>query len=44
MPKVSFNNKNKVFYTALKANVDQYFKEKNLRVTGNLALYSKTMV
>jgi linoleoyl-CoA desaturase len=44
MPKVTFNNKNKVFYTALKTNVDQYFKEKNLTTTGNFALYSKTAI
>ena len=44
MPKVTFNNKNKVFFTALKANVDQYFKEKNIRPTGNFSLYSKTIV
>lgn len=44
MPKVTFNNKNKVFYAALKANVDQYFREKKLRPTGNIALYSKTIV
>ena len=25
--KITFNNKNSVFYTALKANVDQYFSE-----------------
>ena len=44
MPKVSFNNKNKVFYSALKADVDKYFKEKKLRSTGNLSLYSKTAI
>ena len=44
MPKVTFNNKSKVFYTALKANVEQYFQQKNIRHTGNMALYSKSVV
>lgn len=44
MPKITFNNKNRVFYTALKANVDEYFEKNNLRTTGNWQLYSKTAV
>ncbi len=44
MPKVTFNNKNKVFYSALKANVDEYFQKQNIRHTGNMKLYSKTAV
>ena len=37
MPKVTFNNKNKVFYNALKLNVDQYFQINNINLpaTGN---------
>ena len=44
MPKVTFNNKNKVFYTALKANVDQFMQEKHIKPTGNWELYSKTLI
>src|SRR5882724_4966336 len=44
MPKVTFNNKNKVFYSALKANVDQYFQQQKIKHTGNMKLYSKTAV
>ena len=44
MPKVTFNNKNKVFYNALKVNVDQYFQTNNIRPTGNWQLYSKTLL
>ena len=44
MPKVTFNNKNKVFYNALKVNVDQYFQTNNIRQTGNWKLYSKTLL
>ncbi len=44
MAKVTFNNRNNVFYTALKAKVDNYFRENNLRKTGNWKLYSKTLI
>lgn len=44
MAKVTFNNKNKAFYNALKINVDKYFEANNLRKTGNWRLYSKTLV
>ncbi len=44
MPKVSFNNKNKVFFNALKSNVDQYFQANNLKTTGNWQLYLKTII
>ena len=33
--KVTFNNKNKVFFNALKAEVDAYFERNNLQKTGN---------
>jgi len=42
MSKVSFNNKNSVFYTALKESVDQYFTSHNFRKTGNWKLYIKS--
>ncbi len=44
MPKVTFNNKSKAFYNALKQNVDQYFQANNIKQTGNWELYSKTLV
>lgn len=44
MYKVTFNNKNKVFFNALKANVDQYFVNNNIRKTGNWKLYLKSAV
>ncbi|MEP7278121.1 MAG: acyl-CoA desaturase [Bacteroidota bacterium] len=44
MPKVTFSNKKKVFYNALKVNVDQYFQINNIRPTGNWKLYSKTLL
>lgn len=42
--KVTFNNKNKVFFNALKDEVDAYFERNGLKKTGNWKLYSKTMV
>ncbi len=44
MYKVTFNNKNKVFFNALKANVDQYFTDNNIKKTGNWKLYLKSVV
>ena len=44
MYKVTFNNKNKVFFNALKANVDQYFIDNNIGKTGNWKLYVKSAV
>jgi linoleoyl-CoA desaturase len=44
MPKITFNNKNKAFYNALKANVDDYFQQNNIKPTGNWQLYSKTLI
>ena len=44
MYKVTFNNKNKVFFNALKANVDQYFTDNNIQKTGNWKLYLKSAV
>ena len=43
MSKVLFNNKNAVFFSSLKASVDDYFKQKNVRKTGNWLLYTKTL-
>ncbi len=44
MPKVTFNNKNAFFFQSLKAEVESYFKENNLKKTGNTRLYIKTAV
>src|SRR5476651_1399602 len=42
MQKVSFNNKNSVFFNTLKEKVDSYFKSNNIKETGNYKLYIKT--
>jgi len=44
MAKVTFNNKNAIFYQSLKNDVDKYFKENGIRKTGNWHLYTKTIV
>ena len=44
MQKVSFNNKNSVFFNALKEKVDAYFKSNNIKETGNYKLYLKTIL
>jgi linoleoyl-CoA desaturase len=43
MAKVTFNNKNTVFFNDLKASVDGYFSTNNIRKTGNWKLYLKTL-
>jgi len=42
--KVTFNNKNKVFFNALKEEVDAYFDRNGIKKTGNWKLYLKTMI
>ena len=44
MPKITFNNKNNVFYTSLKASVENYFTSNNIKKTGNWKLYSKALI
>jgi linoleoyl-CoA desaturase len=44
MPKISFNNRNNIFFQSLKRSVDAYFAEQGLRKTGNWRLYSKTLI
>jgi len=44
MQKISFNNKNSVFFNALKEKVDTYFKSNNIKQTGNYKLYLKTIL
>lgn len=42
MSKVTFNNKNSVFYNALKTEVENYFSNQHLKKTGNWKLFLKT--
>jgi len=42
--KVTFNNKNRVFFNALKAEVDAYFDRNGIKKTGNWKLYTKTLI
>jgi linoleoyl-CoA desaturase len=42
--KVTFNNRNKVFFNALREEVDAYFERSGLKKTGNWRLYGKTMI
>ncbi|MBL7890297.1 MAG: acyl-CoA desaturase [Bacteroidia bacterium] len=44
MQRVSFNNKNSVFFNALKEKVDNYFKSNDIKETGNFKLYLKTII
>lgn len=44
MQKVSFNNKDSLFFETLKQKVDAYFKANNIRETGNFKLYLKTIL
>lgn len=44
MQRVSFENKNSVFFNALKEKVDGYFKSNDIKETGNYKLYIKTGV
>lgn len=44
MAKVSFNNKSSLFFNDLKQAVDQYFSANQIKKTGNVKLYMKTLV
>ncbi|MBK8087331.1 MAG: acyl-CoA desaturase [Chitinophagaceae bacterium] len=44
MAKVSFNNKSSLFFNDLKQAVDHYFSANQIRKTGNIKLYMKTIV
>lgn len=43
MPKITFNNKNNLFFQRLKEKVDLYFKTNNTVTTGNTSLYLKSI-
>ncbi|MBC8046052.1 MAG: acyl-CoA desaturase [Fimbriimonadaceae bacterium] len=44
MPKITFNNQNKVFFNSINARVEQYFKDRNLKKTGDKTLYFKSSI
>ena len=44
MPKITFNNSDNVFFQSVKRSVDNYFRSKNLKKTGNRKLYLKTWI
>jgi len=44
MPKITFNNSNNSFFQSVRKSVDNYFKTKNLKKTGNWKLYLKAWV
>ncbi|MFT3947319.1 MAG: acyl-CoA desaturase [Agriterribacter sp.] len=44
MPKITYNNRNAVFFTSLKKSVDRYFEQTGLKRTGNIHLYIKTVI
>jgi len=43
MIKVTYNNKNAVFFVSLKRSVDRYFEQTGLKKTGNIHLYVKSV-
>src|SRR6185295_2881410 len=43
MAKITFDNRNNLFYQNLKISVDQYFEKKGIRKTGDWRLYIKTI-
>jgi linoleoyl-CoA desaturase len=44
MAKITFNNKNSIFYSDLKKEVDLHFRKTQIQKTGNWKLYIKTVV
>jgi linoleoyl-CoA desaturase len=44
MAKISFNNQDISFYNEIKYKVENYFKENNIKSTGNFKLYSKALI
>ena len=43
MAKVTFNNKDSVFYDAVKQRVEEYFAKNNVSTSGNFKLYIKAL-
>ncbi|MBX2921935.1 MAG: acyl-CoA desaturase [Chitinophagaceae bacterium] len=44
MSKITYNNRNAVFFTSLKKSVDKYFEQTGNKKTGNIHLYIKSVV
>jgi linoleoyl-CoA desaturase len=44
MTKITYNNKNAVFFTSLKKSVDRYFEQTGIKRTGNFHLYLKSVI
>lgn len=44
MAKVTFDNRNNVFFQSLKAAVDEYFENNHIKKTGDWRLYLKTVI
>lgn len=44
MAKITFDNRNNLFYQDLKVSVDQYFESRGLKKTGDYRLYIKTII
>lgn len=44
MAKVKFNNSNTEFFQSLKKSVDDYFQQNQLKKTGDVRLYTKTII
>lgn len=44
MPKITFNNKNRLFFQSVKTSVDAYFESNRLKKTGNWKLYLKAII
>jgi len=44
MPKVTFNNEKRIFFNTLNERVERYFKDRNLKKTGNPKLYLKSII
>ena len=44
MAKISFNNKENLFFQSVKTSVNNYFAEKKVRPTGNWRLYHKALI
>ncbi|MBX3241276.1 MAG: acyl-CoA desaturase [Chitinophagaceae bacterium] len=44
MAKITYNNKNAIFFASLKKSVDSYFAQRGKKKTGNIHLYFKSVV
>ena len=44
MPKVTFDNRNNIFFQSLKESVDKYFESNNIKKTGDWRLFIKTVI